>query len=110
MLRLAGLCDTVITFYNEFPLEWRTNSTLNLLLGILYLFNAEVPELNNPIAIAVENMKYQSLLKRYVLINFLCIKCKIIDATKCATINFQFHTCIKCAVVNFHTLHQMFNN
>lgn len=39
---------------------------MNLLLGMLLLFNVEMVGLRGTISVTVENVKYQSLLKRWV--------------------------------------------
>jgi hypothetical protein len=51
-------------FYEDFPSEWRQNETVNLLLGMILLFNVEVAGLQSAISVTVENMKFQSLLRR----------------------------------------------
>lgn len=56
----------MLRFYAEFPSEWRQNETVNLLLGMLLLFNVEMVGLRGTISVTVENVKYQSLLKRWV--------------------------------------------
>lgn len=49
-------------------MEWRRNETINLLLGLILLFNVEVADLQSAISVTVENMKFQSLLKRYLIL------------------------------------------
>jgi hypothetical protein len=58
-------------FYAEFPAEWRQNDTVNLLLGMLLLFNVEVVGLQSAISVTVENMKFQSLLKRWITVSHI---------------------------------------
>nr|CAD2141697.1 unnamed protein product [Meloidogyne enterolobii] len=64
ILRQNGVPESTIRFYVDFPVEWRRNETINLLLGLILLFNVEVADLQSAISVTVENMKFQSLLKR----------------------------------------------
>uniref|UniRef100_A0A1I8B051 NR LBD domain-containing protein n=1 Tax=Meloidogyne hapla TaxID=6305 RepID=A0A1I8B051_MELHA len=64
ILRQNGVPESTIRFYVDFPAEWRRNETINLLLGLILLFNVEVADLQSAISVTVENMKFQSLLKR----------------------------------------------
>lgn len=38
---------------------------------MILLFNPEIPDLNNKLTITMENLKYQSILKRFKLFIFL---------------------------------------
>uniref|UniRef100_A0A915M9Z4 NR LBD domain-containing protein n=1 Tax=Meloidogyne javanica TaxID=6303 RepID=A0A915M9Z4_MELJA len=62
ILRQNGVPESTIRFYVDFPVEWRRNETINLLLGLILLFNVEVADLQSAISVTVENMKFQSLL------------------------------------------------
>uniref|UniRef100_A0A915NET8 Nuclear receptor domain-containing protein n=1 Tax=Meloidogyne javanica TaxID=6303 RepID=A0A915NET8_MELJA len=64
ILRQNGVPESTIRFYVDFPVEWRRNEIINLLLGLILLFNVEVADLQSAISVTVENMKFQSLLKR----------------------------------------------
>ncbi|KAI1724158.1 zinc finger, c4 type (two domains) domain-containing protein [Ditylenchus destructor] len=56
--------ENIVNFYKDFPVEWRSNETIILLLGMILLFDAQVPELHNQISVTVERMKYESIAKR----------------------------------------------
>ncbi|KAL3110064.1 hypothetical protein niasHT_015667 [Heterodera trifolii] len=68
LLRQHGVPEATVNFYAQFPSEWRQNETVNLLLGMLLLFDVEVADLKCAISITVENMKFQSILKRLLFI------------------------------------------
>jgi len=63
-LTANGLSYSIIAFYRDFPIEWRTNETVIVLLGIVLLFDPEVIDLNNRLTVTVEQMRYQAILKR----------------------------------------------
>lgn len=80
-MRQSGVPECTLRFYAEFPAEWRQNDTVNLLLGMLLLFNVEVVGLQSAISVTVENMKFQSLLKRLLFV--LCDR----DSTTADAVN-----------------------
>uniref|UniRef100_A0A914ED95 Nuclear hormone receptor HR96 n=1 Tax=Acrobeloides nanus TaxID=290746 RepID=A0A914ED95_9BILA len=66
----ANLFESSIRFYATFREEWRTNENVMLLLGMIVLFNPNVPDLQDPLPVAVQNRKYRAILKR--LLYTLC--------------------------------------
>lgn len=59
-----GVSENTIGFYKDFPIKWRKNETVVLLLGMILLFNPEIPDLNSRLTVTIESLKYQSILKR----------------------------------------------
>uniref|UniRef100_A0A915DW31 NR LBD domain-containing protein n=1 Tax=Ditylenchus dipsaci TaxID=166011 RepID=A0A915DW31_9BILA len=55
--------ENIINFYKDFPVEWRNSETVILLLGMILLFDPQIPDLHNQLSVTVENMKYVLLLK-----------------------------------------------
>ncbi|MFH4973321.1 hypothetical protein AB6A40_000030 [Gnathostoma spinigerum] len=59
-----NLFENTIRFYATFKESWRMNERLMLILGMLVVFNPEIPGLRCPDEIMRTNQRYRSILKR----------------------------------------------
>jgi len=59
-----NMFETSVKFYATFKEEWRTNETIMLLLGMVVLFNPEIPALKDEKAVRGTHELYKKILKR----------------------------------------------